>query len=385
MTAPSVVRSVLAINGPSGAGKTTWLSRVIESLARLNAAPAVVKTCHHAPDIEPRRKDSARHLEAGATAVLLASRTKIALTRRTKETVADEIRRFVDTAPSSIILIEGGQETDFPKIAVNSTGIEWSKSPPFPVLAYAGRREMIPAVCDRNWSNPEAAADEILGWHNLRKRTASVLGVILSGGEGKRLGGLRKGALLLDNLRLDDRAFRMLRTFLHDVRLSTPRADERASSESGAKRSGNSSRESSVFVPPPPEIPLLLDPPGIAGPVAGVAAAVEFAEKNNASGILLLGVDHCRLPLSALESLLRIGLDGLPAVASSQDGLTPTICFFPRNSFSNLRNAISAGARSLKALFSSLDFRPLPLEKDLLQDIDTPEDIERLGIKISSA
>lgn len=72
---PTRARVWLAVTAPSGTGKTTLLTQVLERLRQQNLPPgAVVKHSHHRIAFDPPHKDSARLLEAGGQPTLLITR-----------------------------------------------------------------------------------------------------------------------------------------------------------------------------------------------------------------------------------------------------------------------------------------------------------------------
>jgi molybdopterin-guanine dinucleotide biosynthesis adapter protein len=63
---------IIQVVGTSGSGKTLVVERCVRELKSRGLSVAVVKHSHHSPDLQG--KDTARYAEAGADAVLFASR-----------------------------------------------------------------------------------------------------------------------------------------------------------------------------------------------------------------------------------------------------------------------------------------------------------------------
>lgn len=98
---------IIAIVGLSGSGKTTYLERLIPELKHRGYRVGTIKHHRHAVEIDYEGKDSWRHRQAGADAVVLASPERMAVIKTvTADMTIDQIRqqflRDID-----IILAEG--------------------------------------------------------------------------------------------------------------------------------------------------------------------------------------------------------------------------------------------------------------------------------------
>ena len=79
MTAPRT--PVVSVVGRSGSGKTTLIEKLVPALKARGLRVGTIKHDAHRFEIDREGKDSWRHRQAGAEAVLISSREKIALVR----------------------------------------------------------------------------------------------------------------------------------------------------------------------------------------------------------------------------------------------------------------------------------------------------------------
>ncbi|MRR59100.1 MAG: molybdopterin-guanine dinucleotide biosynthesis protein B [Deltaproteobacteria bacterium] len=109
---------VVAVVGKSGAGKTTFLEKLIKELKERNIKVGTIK--HHVHDFEMDKpgKDTWRHAQAGADAVIIASPEKVALIKRVeREPSLDQVTELL--SDMDIILVEGYKSCDKPKIEIS--------------------------------------------------------------------------------------------------------------------------------------------------------------------------------------------------------------------------------------------------------------------------
>ena len=115
---------LFGIVGRQGSGKTHLVERLVREFTARGLRVSTVKhTHHHAPQLEPAHKDSARHRSAGAYEVLLASDGGWLLSRAgagTTPPLADLLRQF---SACDLVLVEGyKQERYVPRLEVYRGG-----------------------------------------------------------------------------------------------------------------------------------------------------------------------------------------------------------------------------------------------------------------------
>lgn len=110
---------VISIVGKSNVGKTTLLEKLVAELKRRNRRVATVKHDVHGFDLDKPGKDSWRHAQAGADAVVISSPDKLALLKKTDhDSTLDEIARLLGE-DYDIIITEGYKSRTAPKIEVH--------------------------------------------------------------------------------------------------------------------------------------------------------------------------------------------------------------------------------------------------------------------------
>lgn len=110
---------ILSIVGKSNVGKTTLLEKLIAELKRRGYRLATVKHDVHGFDMDQPGKDSWRHAQAGADAVVVSSPQKLALLQKTDHDASlDELARLLGES-YDLILTEGYKQSSAPKIEVH--------------------------------------------------------------------------------------------------------------------------------------------------------------------------------------------------------------------------------------------------------------------------
>jgi molybdenum cofactor guanylyltransferase len=192
---------------------------------------------------------------------------------------------------------------------------------------------------------------------------AQVIGVVLSGGGGRRLG-RDKGSLEVHGVPLAERAARALWPLCGSVLVSVPPGG----------------------INPAPAFSSIEDaPPAGRGPLAGLEAA--FAA-TGASDLLVLACDYPLVRTSLLQAIRRAADDDhdlvMPVDGAGRDH--PLVGLWRRSAEGEVRQALEQRIYKVRSLLAGLRVRRLgPAEiasEDLdraLLNINRPEDLERLG------
>jgi molybdopterin-guanine dinucleotide biosynthesis protein A len=163
----------------------------------------------------------------------------------------------------------------------------------------------------------------------------SMVAVVLAGGDGRRMGGL-KPLRAYGRTTLIERAVSLAETYCGVVGVAVRGADQVR---------GIGSAE------------LLLDPPTLAGPMAGLASALNFGRRMGASHVLTLPCDSPLLPADLKDRLAKAltnGGGGRVAVAESSGRVHPVCAVWPTNVSADLTAYTQAGRSSLKGFASDL-------------------------------
>ncbi|RQW82883.1 MAG: molybdopterin-guanine dinucleotide biosynthesis protein B [Geobacter sp.] len=109
---------VVVLVGTSGTGKTTFLEKLIRELKKRKFRVGTAKHDVHGFEIDKPGKDTWRHAQAGADAVVLSSPEKVALVRKVDEELTlDQVTELLGSV--DIILVEGYKRSDKPKIEIH--------------------------------------------------------------------------------------------------------------------------------------------------------------------------------------------------------------------------------------------------------------------------
>ncbi len=109
---------ILCFVGRSNSGKTTVIERLIQTLTQSGYRIAAIKHAGHGFDLDTEGKDSWRHKRAGASTVIVKSKTGVALFTDTDESTPLQALREQYVRNVDLILAEGWKSEDYPKIVV---------------------------------------------------------------------------------------------------------------------------------------------------------------------------------------------------------------------------------------------------------------------------
>lgn len=108
---------IYGVVGWKNAGKTGLMERLVADITGRGFSVSTVKHAHHSFDVDQPGRDSHRHRVAGATEVLLASRSRIAVMHELRGAdeppLADLLTRL---GTVDLVLIEGYKGEDHRKI-----------------------------------------------------------------------------------------------------------------------------------------------------------------------------------------------------------------------------------------------------------------------------
>lgn len=153
---------VISVVGWSNSGKTTFLEKLILELKKRGYRVGTIKHHHGRIELDQPGKDSYRHAQAGADAVIISSPDKFGLVRKTEQEWS--LDQLCELLPDmDIIISEGYKKGDKPKIEVYRSG--YSKEPA------AKQEQLIAVVSDTeldhnnvplfNWNDVAGTADLI--------------------------------------------------------------------------------------------------------------------------------------------------------------------------------------------------------------------------------
>jgi molybdopterin-guanine dinucleotide biosynthesis protein A len=189
-----------------------------------------------------------------------------------------------------------------------------------------------------------------------------LIGVVLAGGRGSRLG-RPKGEIVVDGVSLVDRAARALRPVCGSVLISV-----------GAEGIGFGTGY---------DVVVDADPPG-RGPLAGIAAAFESTGQ---ADLVVLACDYPRVETPLLQTLITAGRpdDDLVIVTDLQGRDHPLVGLWRRSTETEVKAALADRIHKVRALLSQFEVRRLGPDElprfdldDALLNLNTPEDLERI-------
>lgn len=191
----------------------------------------------------------------------------------------------------------------------------------------------------------------------------TVPGVILAGGQSRRMGGGDKALRLLAGRPL----------ILHvaaRLRGCTPLA---------INANGDPGRFAGIG------LPVIADGvEGQPGPLAGILAALDWAADRGAAQVLTAPADTPFLPADLLPRLLAAGG---AALAAGPDGrVHPTVGLWPVRAAPSLRAALAAGTRRVQDWTAAIGAVAVPFpDEEAFFNINTPDDLDRAAARIAGA
>ena len=109
--------NIYGVTGWKNAGKTGLMERLVAEFTARGLRVSTVKHAHHRFDVDHPGKDSFRHRTAGASEVLLASSTRIALMQELRGAPEPPLSELLARlSPVDLVLVEGYKRDAHPKI-----------------------------------------------------------------------------------------------------------------------------------------------------------------------------------------------------------------------------------------------------------------------------
>lgn len=338
--------AVLAVCGWSGSGKTTALRAVIPRLVRDGLSVAAVKHDAHGIRVDPRGKDSDRLFEAGADVVLRGPDQSLV---RAHEGDGDDLFAALASLLHryDVVLVEGHKGTPLPKVWMESTD---GAPPPDDVT---GVRHVLPWAGD-----PGARADRleriVREWLPGAWREPPVYAGILVGGGSTRMGN-PKQLVDWDGRPLTERT----------VEILGARAERVVFLGDGGVPAGCR------------DLPRIPDPPGLAGPLAGILGAMRWGP---GATWIVAACDQPLVDVAALEWLLDHRAPGTWAVLpAGEHGPEPLLALYDARARGILEGMAAAGRLAPRDLAGHprVAVPELPAERrDAWRGFNTPAEYE---------
>lgn len=107
----------LSIVGTANSGKTTLISKLIPLIREKGFKVGVIKHTAHGFQMDHKGKDSWKHQEAGADAVMVASDNAFAMVKKTSPIQLEELE--AQMGDLDLIITEGYKQSQRPKLVVH--------------------------------------------------------------------------------------------------------------------------------------------------------------------------------------------------------------------------------------------------------------------------
>ncbi len=108
---------IYGVTGWKNNGKTGLMERLVREITARGFTVSTVKHAHHRFDVDHKGKDSWRHREAGASEVLLASSSRIAVMQELRGAPEPPLEELLARlSPVDLILVEGYKRDSHAKV-----------------------------------------------------------------------------------------------------------------------------------------------------------------------------------------------------------------------------------------------------------------------------
>ncbi|MEJ1935403.1 molybdenum cofactor guanylyltransferase MobA [Nostoc sp. NIES-2111] len=185
-----------------------------------------------------------------------------------------------------------------------------------------------------------------------------IAGVVLAGGQSRRMGWDKAGVLLADRPLV-----------VHALDLLRPQVGALAVNANAPLPEGT----------PPGTVVLPDARPGFTGPLAGIETALAFGQSTGALLVATVPVDAPFLP-PGLVARLAAGLSpgDMAAVAATEEGPHPVAAVWRVDALSTVSLALDEGLRAVRDLLARIPHRVIRFEDTgAFTNVNTPEDLAR--------
>ncbi len=111
---------IISIVGKSGSGKTTFIERLIPELKQRGYKIGTIKHTAHDFEFDKPGKDSWRHKQSGADAVIIAGNTKFSMVKDVNLPCLDDFMLYF--REMDLVISEGYKKDNKPKIEIIRSG-----------------------------------------------------------------------------------------------------------------------------------------------------------------------------------------------------------------------------------------------------------------------
>lgn len=112
---------VIGFYGESNTGKTTIITKLIQKLTQENFKVASIKNTDKKTSIDQKNKDTWKHAEAGAKLVVFKTPIETDYLFKKQQTIDEIINKIKQFNSYDLILIEGVNDENTPKIRIGNT------------------------------------------------------------------------------------------------------------------------------------------------------------------------------------------------------------------------------------------------------------------------
>lgn len=187
----------------------------------------------------------------------------------------------------------------------------------------------------------------------------SLTGVVLAGGQGRRMGGEDKGWVMFQGQPLIDHVLQCLAPQVDHLMINANRSVERYQAL---------------------DIPVITDlDSGFQGPLMGMATALHYAQTD---WVLCVPCDTPQLPPDLAQRLWRAAQSAQAPIAVAHDGerLQPAVVLLQRALLASLQRFLAEGGRKVDRWFSLYHYVAVTFPARHFINLNYPEDLARFDV-----